>query len=84
MRDPVPVLLLARLSCSDPECPAGAEEAVETLEELDALACECGCTWELLAVSLDATEAPARLRALVATDNAEGAGWPHRRVPRAA
>jgi len=24
------------------------------LDELDALACECGCTWELLAVSLDA------------------------------
>jgi hypothetical protein len=53
------VLLLARLTCSDPECPADAEEAVETLEELEELACECGCTWELLAVSLDATEVAA-------------------------
>ena len=49
----VNVLLLARLICSDVECAEHAEEIVSSLAELDALACDCGCTFELLAVSLD-------------------------------
>jgi hypothetical protein len=50
------VLFIARLTCSDPECTEDLEASVSTLEELDALACDCGCTWELLAVSLEAGE----------------------------
>ena len=52
MADHAGVLLLARLICSDVGCAEHAEEHVASLAELDALACECGCTWELLAVSL--------------------------------
>ena len=48
------MLLVARLICSDPECAELVDEPVGSLAELDALACDCGCTWELLAVSLDA------------------------------
>ena len=50
------VLLLARLVCSDVACADEAEASVGSLAELDALACACGCTLELLAVSLDAGE----------------------------
>lgn len=46
------VLFVARLICSDVDCAELAHEGVASLDELDALACECGCTWELLAVSL--------------------------------
>ena len=48
---------LVRLLCTDPECAERVEELVVDLEELDALACDCGCTWEILAVSLDAAPA---------------------------
>ncbi len=48
------MLLLARLTCSDEACAERAEKTVGSLAELDALACACGCTWELLAVSLEA------------------------------
>ena len=48
------MLLLARLTCSDVDCLERDEVSVASLDELDTLACECGCTWELLAVSLDA------------------------------
>lgn len=50
------VLLLTRLICSDVECAECVEECVASLAELDALACDCGCTFELLAVSLEAEE----------------------------
>lgn len=53
------VLFLARLICSDADCAEVLEQPVATLAELDALACDCGCTWELLAVSLDAGSAAA-------------------------
>lgn len=53
------VLLLARLICSDDDCAERLEKTVGSLEELDALACDCGCIWELLAVSLDAEAAAA-------------------------
>ncbi len=45
------VLFLARLLCSDPDCAERIEEHVADLAELDRLACECGCTYELIAVS---------------------------------
>lgn len=45
---------LVRLVCSDVDCAEHAEEVVGSLAELDALACACGCTLELLAVSYDA------------------------------
>lgn len=48
------MLLLARLVCSDTECADLDEVAVVSLDELDRLACVCGCSFELLAVSLDA------------------------------
>ncbi len=51
------VLFVARLICSDEECAELADEVVTSLAELDALACDCGCTWELVAVSLDAGDA---------------------------
>ncbi len=44
-------MFLARLICTDPDCAERIEEHVVDLAELDLLACECGCTWELLAVS---------------------------------
>ncbi len=47
---------LVRLVCSDPVCAERVDEVVGSLEALHALACDCGCTWELLAVSLDAGE----------------------------
>lgn len=48
------MLFVARLVCSDPACAERAEPAIASLDDLDALACDCGCTFELLAVSLDA------------------------------
>ncbi len=48
------MLFLARLLCSDPDCAERIEEHVVDLVELEPLACECGCTFELLAVSLEA------------------------------
>lgn len=57
MGDPQGVLFLVRLICSDIDCAEALEESVDTLEELDALACDCGCTWELLTVSEAAEEA---------------------------
>lgn len=48
------MLFLLRLICSDVDCAEHAEEVVSRLAELDALACDCGCALELLAVSLDA------------------------------
>ena len=40
----------ARLICSDDDCDE-TFEAWGTLEELEALACDCGCALEVLAVS---------------------------------
>ena len=39
----------ATLICSDGDC-AESFEAWGTLEELEALACDCGCTLEVLAL----------------------------------
>ena len=44
-------MLLARIICSDPECTEELELAVELLDELDGLSCECGYGYVTLAVS---------------------------------
>lgn len=46
------VLLIARLICSDVDCAELVGQAVSSLVRLDMLTCDCGCTFELLAVSL--------------------------------
>lgn len=45
-------MFTARLLCSDPGCAEQLEEHVVALAQLDVLVCACGCTFELLAVSL--------------------------------
>jgi hypothetical protein len=49
----------ARLICSDGDCDE-AFEAWGSLEELEALACDCGCTLEILALG-DALDGEAEL-----------------------
>ena len=69
--DPTPIVspvLVARLICSDPACAEGAEEHAESVEELHAFACHCGCGLEVLHIS----EA-------VLLDPPQGAG-PHERL----
>ena len=44
-------MLLATIICSDPECTEEVEIAVELLDELDGLSCECGYGYVLLSVS---------------------------------
>ena len=58
------VLLLVALICSDEECAELVDEPVGSLDELDGLSCDCGCTHELLAVSLDALPPVAMRREL--------------------
>lgn len=41
-------MFVARLICSAPECLAEAEARAATLEELDALACDCGCGLQVI------------------------------------
>jgi hypothetical protein len=43
-------VFLARLICSDSDCTEEFE-AYGSLDELTALACDCGCSLELIAVS---------------------------------
>lgn len=43
-------MYIARLICSDETCAERAVSEAETLEELEALACECGCTYQVLGV----------------------------------
>ena len=49
----------ARIICSDGDC-AETFEAWGTLEELEALACDCGCSLEILSLG-EAGDADARL-----------------------
>ena len=46
----MPVMVYALLICSDADCAAEVESA-GTLEELGALACDCGCAMQVLTVS---------------------------------
>ncbi len=41
-------MFVARLICSDPACTAEAEARAATLAELETLACDCGCSLEVL------------------------------------
>lgn len=54
----------ALLLCAEDEC-AEVFEAYGSLEELEALACDCGCTLELLEIS--DTDEPAASRGFVLT-----------------
>jgi hypothetical protein len=44
-------MLLARLVCSDPRCHDEREIAVDDLDRLDGLVCECGHGFVLVSVS---------------------------------
>ena len=39
---------MARLICSDPDCAEEQTAEAATVAELEALACECGCTLEIV------------------------------------
>jgi hypothetical protein len=41
-------MFVARLICSDPTCAEPVEAVALTLEELEALACDCGCALQML------------------------------------
>jgi hypothetical protein len=63
-------MLLARIVCSDPECAEETEVTVETLDELDGHACECGFGFVLIQVaeereprSMQVVQLPERRRA---------------------
>jgi hypothetical protein len=43
-------MFYALLICSDDDCPDELE-TTGTLEELESLACDCGCTLQVVAVS---------------------------------
>jgi hypothetical protein len=58
-------MLVARLICSDPACAERFEAEAATLEELDALACDCGCALQVLGWP-DAVEDGAGVLVLVA------------------
>ena len=52
----------ALLICSDPKCTETFEAWAGTLEELEALACDCGCAlalWSISEVESDGGEEPA-------------------------
>jgi hypothetical protein len=46
----IPAMFLALLICSDDDCTYELE-TWGTLEELDALACDCGCALQVVALS---------------------------------
>lgn len=43
-------MYIARLICSDEACAERVLAEAGTLEELDALACDCGCAYQVLGV----------------------------------
>lgn len=43
-------MYLARIICSDSACAERAVVEAETLEELDALLCDCGCSVQVLGI----------------------------------
>lgn len=44
-------MLLAKIICSDPDCPQEAEVAIEHVSELDGRVCECGFGFVLTQIS---------------------------------
>lgn len=49
---PVTTLWAVDLVCSDPACAAEREAVVADLDDLDRLACDCGCCLVTLSVAL--------------------------------
>jgi hypothetical protein len=49
-RPTIPVMFLALLNCSDEACTHEIE-SWGTLDELEALACDCGCALQVIALS---------------------------------
>lgn len=41
-------MFVARLICSDDDCPERCEIEASTIAELASLACECGCAFEII------------------------------------
>jgi len=41
-------MFIARLICTDVDCAFAEEAEVGTLAELEALACDCGCTLDVI------------------------------------
>jgi hypothetical protein len=44
-------VLLAKIVCSDPDCPEEAEVAIEYVAELEGRVCECGFGFVLMQIS---------------------------------
>ena len=44
-------MLLAKIVCSDPDCPEQAEVAIEHVGELEGRVCECGFGFVLMQIS---------------------------------
>jgi hypothetical protein len=44
-------VLLAKIVCSDPDCPAEAEVAIDHVSELEGRVCECGFGFVLMQIS---------------------------------
>ncbi len=60
-------MLLARLICSESDCPEAFEARARTLAELESLACDCGCSLQVLWVDADSgAEAELELEPLAA------------------
>ena len=55
-------MLYAALICCDDDC-TDVFEAYGTLEELETLACDCGCALQVISIS-EVSDAPARDRGL--------------------
>ncbi|MGH2956442.1 MAG: hypothetical protein ACRDL6_05535 [Solirubrobacterales bacterium] len=44
-------MLLAKIVCSDPDCPEEAEVAIDHVRELEGRVCECGFGFVLMQIS---------------------------------
>jgi hypothetical protein len=44
-------MFLVRIDCSDPECTEEREAVVESLDEVEAIACDCGHGFVVVSVS---------------------------------
>ncbi len=64
-------MFVARLVCSDSDCAEELEVRAPTLEELDRLLCDCGCTLEIIAWPDEAFE-DAQVIRLAAGRRSEG------------
>jgi hypothetical protein len=51
----------ARLVCSDDDCPDELEVYADSLEELEMLSCDCGCTMEIVGWADSVEHEPVRV-----------------------